>query len=60
MIYKFLFLCHPSEYSCGFLHTVKIIHMGLKVYNAMMIIFIFFSKCNANTEKVNMLNIAKE
>jgi hypothetical protein len=30
------FLCHHSEYSCGFLHTVKSIHMGLKVYNAMM------------------------
>ena len=25
----FLFLCHHSEYSCGFLHTVKSIHMGL-------------------------------
>jgi hypothetical protein len=50
-IYIYLFLCHYSEYSCGFLHTVKIIHMGLKVYNAMMIFFIFFSKYNANAEK---------
>ena len=31
-----LFLCHHSKYSCGFLHTVKIIHMELKIYNAMM------------------------
>ena len=32
----FLFLCHHSKYSCGFLHTINIIHMELKVYNAMM------------------------
>jgi len=27
----FLFLCHHGEYSCGFLHTVEIIHMGLRI-----------------------------
>ena len=38
----FYFLCHHSEYCCGFLHTVKIIHMGLKVYNSMMIFLFSF------------------
>ena len=38
----FYFLCHHGEYSCGFLHSVEIIHMGLKIYNAMMQILFYF------------------
>jgi hypothetical protein len=51
MIYKcmngiFLFLCHHDEYSYGFLHTVKIIHLGLKVYDAIIIfLFSFLMQC---------------
>jgi hypothetical protein len=37
----FLFLCHHDEYSYGFLHTVKIIHLGLKVYDAIKFLLFF-------------------
>jgi hypothetical protein len=37
----FLFLYHHDEYFYGFLHTVKIIHMGLKVYDAIFFLFFF-------------------
>jgi hypothetical protein len=36
----FLFVWHHDKYSYGYLHTMKLIHMGLKVYDA--IIFLFF------------------
>jgi hypothetical protein len=37
----FLFLHHHNEYSYGFLHTLKIIHMGLKVHDVIKILFFF-------------------
>jgi hypothetical protein len=43
--YLFLFLCHHDEYFYGFLHATKIVHMGLRIYDAeqSVNIFIFFS-----------------
>jgi hypothetical protein len=55
----FLFLRHHDEFSYGFLHTVKIIHMGLKVYDA-IINFFFFSKAmlmqKSKYAKVKIIN----
>jgi hypothetical protein len=42
----FLFLCHHDEYFYRFLHTVKIIHMGLKVYDGIIkFLFSFLMQC---------------
>jgi hypothetical protein len=56
-------LCHHYEYSYMFSHTMKIIHMGLKVYDAMINaikIFIFFSNAmlmqKSKYAKVKIIN----
>jgi hypothetical protein len=55
----FLFLRHHDEFSYGFLHTVKIIHLGLKVYDA-IIKFLFFSNVmlmpKSKYDKVKIIN----
>ena len=38
----FLFLCHHSKYSWGFLHTVELLTWGLVFYNAIMKFYFMF------------------
>jgi hypothetical protein len=58
----FLFLRHHNEYSYGFLCTMKIIHMGLKVHDAIKFLFFFsnamlMQKSKYAKEKNNSCNV---
>jgi hypothetical protein len=46
----FLFLCHHSKYSWGFLHTIELLTCGLGFYNTIMKFLFYVYKCKANVE----------
>ena len=51
----FLFLCHHSKYSWGFLHTVELLTWGLEFYNATMKILFSFQ----NAKYMHKIKYAK-
>jgi hypothetical protein len=54
-IFLKVFLCLHGKYSCGFLHTVKIIHMGLKVFIMQWWNFYLMQLLKSNNVKVKII-----